>query len=56
MIGARGETTILLNGQPYILCLTLGALAELETLFGCDSLTDLQLRLGKLSVDAHQIA
>lgn len=51
MIGARGETSIMLDGQSYTLCLTLGALAELETLFGCGSLTDLQMRLRKLSAN-----
>ncbi len=30
----RGEIEAILNGKPYCLCLTLGALAELEDAFG----------------------
>ncbi|ATQ42137.1 GTA-gp10 family protein [Caulobacter mirabilis] len=32
--GARGEAVATLGGRPRRLCLTLGALAELETAFG----------------------
>lgn len=46
---ARGEVRIELEGDTRVLCLTLGALAELEATFGCDSLQDLQLRLKRLS-------
>lgn len=35
--GARGEVVRPLGGVPRRLCLTLGALAELETAFGCES-------------------
>lgn len=41
----RGEVGALLDGRPYTLCLTLGALAELETAFGVDDLAGLAARL-----------
>lgn len=37
----RGEVEAMIDGERRILCLTLGALAELETAFGVDSLADL---------------
>jgi hypothetical protein len=40
----RGEVEGVIDGERRILCLTLGALAELETAFGADSLTDLASR------------
>ena len=46
---ARGEVEIVVDGKPHQLCLTLGGLAELETLFACQSLQDLQARLKRLS-------
>ena len=49
MNGARGEVSLIIAGRPYRLCLTLGALAELETAFGCQSLAELQARLRALS-------
>ncbi len=49
MNGARGETVIRIDGETYRLCLTLGALAEIETALGCKSMRDLQARLGNLS-------
>ena len=33
--GARGEIKVMIDGSPYRLCLTLGALAEIETALGC---------------------
>ncbi|MVA78663.1 gene transfer agent family protein [Agrobacterium vitis] len=47
----RGEVEAVIDGERRILCLTLGALAELETAFAADSLADLALRFssGKLS-------
>lgn len=36
----RGEVEINLGGKSYPLCLTLGALAELETAFGSDNLVE----------------
>lgn len=50
---ARGETEIEIGGVHHRLCLTLGALADLETAFGCASLTELQTRLRQLS--AHEM-
>ena len=43
--GARGEVVRPLGGAPRRLCLTLGALAELETAFGCDGGEALAARL-----------
>jgi hypothetical protein len=47
----RGEIAAELNGQPYRLCLTLGALAELESAYAADDLGALVERFsrGKLS-------
>jgi hypothetical protein len=47
----RGEVEAVIDGERRILCLTLGALAELETAFAADSLADLANRfsVGKLS-------
>ena len=45
----RGETQIEIDGLPRTLCLTLGALAEIETSLGCESLKDLTLRLKAVS-------
>lgn len=49
MNAARGETILIVDGQRRTLCLTLRALAELETAFGCASLSELQMRLKCLS-------
>ncbi|MGF9692895.1 gene transfer agent family protein [Rhizobium sp. 0TCS1.26] len=40
----RGEVEAMIDGERRILCLTLGALAELETAFGADDLSDLAAR------------
>jgi len=40
----RGEIEAEFDGERRILCLTLGALAELETAFAADSLVDLAAR------------
>lgn len=47
----RGEAALHLGGQTYTLCLTLGALAELESGFGAGDLAELGGRLesGRLS-------
>lgn len=47
----RGEIEAVLDGKPYRLCLTLGALAELETAYAADDLGALVERFsrGKLS-------
>ena len=49
MNAARGECEIVIDGASHILCLTLAALAELETLFGCQNLDELQARIKNLS-------
>ena len=47
----RGEITALLDGREYVLCLTLGALAELEDAFGADDMLALAERFssGRIS-------
>ncbi|WP_274629672.1 gene transfer agent family protein [Arvimicrobium flavum] len=47
----RGEVGAVLDGQEYRLCLTLGALAELEAAYAADDLAALARRFatGKLS-------
>ncbi|MEM9668823.1 MAG: gene transfer agent family protein [Pseudomonadota bacterium] len=47
--GARGEVALMVDGKGHKLCLTLGALAEIETAFGCESLSDLDIRMRNLS-------
>ncbi|MCD1263947.1 gene transfer agent family protein [Shinella sumterensis] len=49
----RGEIEADLDGERRVLCLTLGALAELETAFAVDSLTGLAERFssGRLKAD-----
>ncbi|TPW29442.1 gene transfer agent family protein [Martelella alba] len=46
----RGEVEAVIDGERRILCLTLGALCELETAFAADNLADLGQRFasGKL--------
>lgn len=54
----RGEIAAILDGEPYRLCLTLGALAELEDAFGADDMLGLAQRFeaGRLSArDAIRI-
>ena len=46
---ARGEVVCQIGGEPRRLCLTLGALAELETAFGLDGWEALAERLRRLS-------
>ena len=45
----RGEVALSLGGAPHRLCLTLGALAEIETALGLGSLAELEARLRRLS-------
>ncbi len=47
--GARGESVLHVDGRPLILCLTLGALARLETAFGLRTMAELEARLRDLS-------
>ena len=51
MIGARGEVSLLIAGVERRLCLTLGALAEIETAFACQSMAELDARLRTLSAN-----
>ena len=46
---ARGEVIVALAGRPRRLCLTLGALAELESVFRADDWRALATRLASLS-------
>jgi hypothetical protein len=46
---ARGESVLHVDGRPLILCLTLGALARLETAFGSRTMAELEARLRDLS-------
>lgn len=47
--GARGEVVAMLAGSERRLCLTLGALAEIETGMGLDGLSGLAERMRALS-------
>lgn len=47
--GVRGEVAATLAGGERRLCLTLGALAEMESAFDCDGLTALAERMRTLS-------
>jgi hypothetical protein len=46
---ARGEVLLEIDGRPRRLCVTLGALAELEAAFDVSSLAELGERLGQLT-------
>jgi hypothetical protein len=48
---ARGEVLLTIDGAPRRLCLTLGALAELEAAFDALSLSALAERLGQLTAN-----
>lgn len=49
----RGEIDAVLDGTPYRLCLTLGALAELESAFGNDDMLALAERFSSGRVSAR---
>ena len=51
----RGEVGALIDGRPYTLCLTLGALAELEDAFGLDDLGALASRFGEGRLSARDV-
>lgn len=53
--GKRGETSAELDGKPYTLCLTLGALAELETSMGASDLVALAERFEAQRLSAMDI-
>lgn len=44
-LNPRGETCLTINGEQHRLCLTLGALANIETALGAANLNSLQERL-----------
>ncbi len=48
MNAARGEVALAVDGAPKRLCLTLGAMAEIETAFGCTRISELEVRLSRL--------
>ena len=50
----RGEIEAVLDGRAYRLCLTLGALAELEALFGDDDMLALAIRFEKGRIAARE--
>jgi len=52
----RGEISAEIDGRERTLCLTLGALAELEASFGVDDLVALAGRLGSGKLSALEIA
>ena len=49
----RGEIEARLDGRPYTLCLTLGALAELEAAFGDEDMLALAERFGRGRLSAR---
>ena len=49
MNGARGEAAVMLGGERRRVCLTLGALAEIETGLGVDGLAAVAERMKALS-------
>jgi hypothetical protein len=51
----RGEIAAVVDGQAVTLCLTLGALAELETAFGVDDLVALAERFSTGRLSAHDL-
>jgi len=48
---ARGESNLLINGIPHRLCLTLGALAQIETGLGLSAEDSLPDRLSNISAN-----
>ena len=49
----RGEIAAMLDGAPYTLCLTLGALAELESAFNTDDMLGLANRFTQGRISAN---
>lgn len=47
----RGESLLVIDAKPYCLCLTLGALAEIETELGLSDSSQLSERLSKISAN-----
>ena len=51
----RGEVGVIIDGQPQVLCLTLGALAELEDAFAADDVAALVARFGSGRLAARDL-
>lgn len=51
----RGEVAAVIDGRPVVLCLTLGALCELEAAFGVDDLVALGERFAAGRLSAHDL-
>lgn len=51
----RGEVAAVIDGEERVLCLTLGALAELEGRMGAGDLVGLAERFGEGRVSAHDL-
>jgi hypothetical protein len=51
----RGEVEAVIDGERRILCLTLGSLAELETAFAAENLTELAARFSSGRLKAADI-
>jgi len=51
----RGEIAAIIAGETYTLCLTLGALAELEDTFAVDDLAALGARFGSGRLSAEDL-
>ncbi len=51
----RGEIEAVLSGKTYILCLTLGALAELEQAFGSSDIAGLAARFEERKLSARDL-
>ncbi|MFN3609663.1 MAG: GTA-gp10 family protein [Hyphomonas sp.] len=49
MNAARGETTLTVGGRTRRVCLTLGALAEIESALACRTMAELEARMRALS-------
>lgn len=52
----RGEVEAIVDGRPVILCLTLGALCELEAAFAVDDLASLADRFASGRLSARDVA
>lgn len=51
----RGEIEAVIDGERRIFCMTLGALAELETAFGVDNVADLAGRFAGGKIGARDV-
>jgi hypothetical protein len=51
----RGEVALTLAGRSHTLCLTFGALAEIEAAFGADDLAALGERLSRRALSARDL-